>query len=186
MNSEPYEYAVSPNGNSALRETERADRGKAMIDRRRARDHAMLGSLDAARAGELRLLVDRESFGEPRRRIRVGKERRGAAEDVLAERPDAARAIEMEDVRELVRDDELRPVVRVAERRLRDGRIGVDDDAVRGERRGGAVGEIDVVGEDEVDHAARRMHLARQLGVRALGVGGDAAGEGLGGGLKWT
>ena len=131
MNSEPYEYAVSPNGKCPCAETESADRRKAVIDRGGARDHAMLGPFDASRAGELGFLVDRESFGQPRRRIRVWEKQRRAAEDLLAERPNAARAVEMKDVRQLVRDDELCPVIRVAKRGLRHRRIGVDDDAVR-------------------------------------------------------
>src|SRR5579884_1422176 len=160
-----------------LGEARVAEAGKAVIDRGGARDHAMLGSLDASGAGQPRLLVDGESFGEPRRRVEIRKERGGAAEDMLADEPQAAGAIEMEDVGELVGDDELSPVVGVAQRRLVDGRIGVDDDAIRRIRRGVAVREIDIVGEDDVDHAARGMQLLRQLGVRTLGVAGDAAGE---------
>ena len=140
----------------------------------------MLGSFDAAGAGDLRLLVDGESFGEPRRRIEIRKQRRRAAEDVLPERPDAARAIEMEDVRQLVGDDHLPPVVGVAQRRFGDRRIGEDDDAVRRKGRRGAVRGVDVVGDDDVDLAARRMELLRELRVRALGVGGDAAREAFG------
>ena len=52
MNSEPYAYADFAERKAALRETERADRRKGAVDRRGARDHAMLGPLDASRAGD--------------------------------------------------------------------------------------------------------------------------------------
>src|SRR6185503_14205655 len=79
--------AVLAERKAPLRETQSADARKLVIDRRGARDHAMLGALDPSRAGELRFLVDRESFNEPRRRVEIRKERIRAAEDVLAERP---------------------------------------------------------------------------------------------------
>jgi hypothetical protein len=89
-------------------------------------------------------------------------------------------SFEMKDVGQLVRDDELAPVIRVAKRRFGHRRVRVDDDAVRGVRRGRAVRFVDVVGEDDVDGAARRMELLRQLAVRALGVGRNAAREWFG------
>src|SRR5438128_683464 len=110
-----------------------------MIDRGGARDHAMLRAFDASGAGELRLFVDGKAFDEPRRRVEIRKERVGASEDVLANRPQPARAVEMEDVRELVGDDELAPVVRVAERRFADRWVREDGDAIRRVRRGESV-----------------------------------------------
>ncbi len=167
-----------------LAEAPRADVRERAVDRRRARDHPVLGSEDAARAGEVRLLVDGHSLEQPRRRVQIRKRRRRATEDVLAERPDAAHAIEVEDVRQLVRDHQLRPIVRVAERRLRDRRIGVDDDAIRRKRRGVSVGEVGVVGEDDVDHPTRRMELVRQLVVRPLGVSGESTRDRLEGRIE--
>ncbi len=160
---------------ASLPQAPRADARKSSVDCRRARDHAMLGPLDAPGAGEIRLLVDRHSLEEPRRRVEIREGRRRAAEDVLAQRPDAAHAIELEDVRQLVRDHHLCPIVRVAKRALVHRRIGVDDDAVRRERARGSVREVDVVAERDVDHAARRVHLARELVVRPLRVGGETA-----------
>ena len=72
----------------------------------------MLRALDPTGPGEIRFLVDRESFGEPGRIVEIREQQLRAAEYVLTERPDAARAVEVKDVRQLVRDDQLRPVIR--------------------------------------------------------------------------
>ena len=80
---------------------------------------------------------------------------------------------------ELVGDDERIPVVVVAE----SGRIGrrmrEDDDSVGWKRRRVSVHVVDVVGDDEIDRAARWHELGRQLGVCALGVDSRAPGFGF-------
>ncbi len=69
----------------------------------------------------------------------------------------------MEDVRQLVGDDELQPVVVEAQRRRVDGRLRVDDDAVRRQRRREAVRDVAVVGQTtRSTRSARRAQLARE------------------------
>jgi hypothetical protein len=76
-----------------------------------------------------------------------------------------------------VRHDEVDPVVEELQRRRIDGRTGVDDDAVGGERSRVAVGDVDVVGDDEVDGGSWLVELFREAGVGALGRTGGAAGD---------
>ena len=104
--------------------------------------------------------------------------------DPLAERPEAAHAIEMEDVRHLVCHEETHPVLMRPQRELLHGRSGVEHDPVRREGRGRAVRVIHVVGEDEIDTPAGGRQLARQGDVCGLGDIHDAPGERLEPGLE--
>ncbi len=81
----------------------------------------------------------------------------------------------MENVRELVGDDERVPVIVVAETGSVRGWVRIDDDSIRWEWRRVAIHEIDVVRDDEIDDAAWRYELRRQLSVRTLGVDGGPA-----------
>jgi hypothetical protein len=120
----------------ALREARRAETQlvepeEMPLDGAGARVHAVQRVVEATAAREARFLMDGEPLGEPRRAVRVGKEVRPATEHSLHDAPDTARPIEMEDVRQLVRDDELQPVLVEPEPRVLDGRRGEDDDPVR-------------------------------------------------------
>src|SRR6266852_4513445 len=85
----------------------------------------------------------------------------------------------MKDVRELVYDDEPLPAVVRLEPGIGDGWREQDCEAVGRIRRGEAIRCVDVVGEREIDDAARRMELSGQQAKRALrfrsGLNGDAA-----------
>jgi len=137
--------------------------------------HALVRPVHAAGAGDVALVEHGEAFGDPRRLVLVGKEERRAAEHILREAPPAARAIQVEHVRELVRDDQLEPIIVVAERHDIEAGARIHEDAVGGVRRGGPIGEIDVVGDDEVDGAARRVQSLGERRVGLLGVHGGAA-----------
>jgi len=65
----------------------------------------MLRALQAADSGEAGLVVDGQAFVNPAGLVEIREKQCVATEDRLPERPDAARAIEVEDVRELVGDD---------------------------------------------------------------------------------
>ena len=84
--------------------------------------------------------------------------------------PPPGGAIEMEDVRELVRHDEIDPVVEKTQRRRVDRRTRIDDDAVRRKDRRVAVRNVEIVGDREFDRPAWNMELLRQAAVRALGA----------------
>src|SRR5205823_11707747 len=103
-------------GEAGRREARLADSWQRVVDRARARDHAMLGALDAAGAGESRLVVNGQPLRQPGGIVLVREEIGGSAEDKLREPPHAARAIEMKDVRQLVSDDHRAPVVSEAQR----------------------------------------------------------------------
>ena len=75
----------------------------------------------------------------------------------------------MEDVRELVRDDERKPVLVEAQRVALDGRRREHDDAIVRQRRGVSVRVVGIVGDDEIDCASWRLQLLRQLYIRTLG-----------------
>ena len=136
--------------------------------RSRGDDHRLVRPLHASEAGEITLVVDREPFCHPPGQIQIGKERGRAAEDVLREPPPSARAIEMEDVRELVRDDEREPVIVEAERQVVERRMRVHDHAIRGKGRRRSVREVDVVRDHEIDRPARLDELRREPRVRTL------------------
>ena len=78
--------------------------------------------------------------------------------------------VEMEDVRQLVRDQLLEPVVEVGQREMIGGRPGEKDDAVGGPDRGEAVRCVVVVRQDDVDAPGwPRAELCRELPVGLLG-----------------
>ncbi len=137
--------------------------------RMRARDGWKVGAHGAAGAGELRLVVHRDAFRHPARRVGVRKEERVAAEHELPGAPQATRAVEMEDVRQLVRDHQIHPVVDELQRVRVDGRTRVDHDPVRRKERRVAVRRVVVVPDHDVHDAARWMEFLRQGLVRPLG-----------------
>ena len=147
-----------------------------MLECRGAGNHAALGVLQSPAVGESRFVVDGESLGEPGRTVGIGEQRGRSAKDVLREAPCAPHTVEVEDVGELVRDDDAKPVFIEAEGAGVNGRRGEDDDAVGGNGGGVAVGVVGVVGDYEVDGAARWCEFAGQQLVSMFGCGaGDAA-----------
>ena len=123
-----------------------------------------------AAARQPRLVVGRQPLRHPARLIGVWKGTRDAAEHALNHAPHALGAIEMEDVRELVRRDEAQPVVEVLEAGVGRGGGGEHGEPVRREHRREAVGRVDVVAEHDVDDTARRMQLVAQQLVGALSL----------------
>ncbi|MCA1792051.1 MAG: hypothetical protein LC667_20030 [Thioalkalivibrio sp.] len=86
--------------------------------------------------------------------------------------------VEVDDVRQLVRDDEVEPIVEIAEARFVDRRTRVDGHAIRRRDLGEAVREIGVVGDENVDRPARkREERGLQRGERDLGAVGRPASE---------
>ena len=142
-------------------ETQLVQSEQVAFRRAGARVHAVQRVVEATARREARLLVHGEPLGEPRRAVRVGKEVRRAPEHALRDAPDAARPIELEDVRQLVRDDELQPVLVEAEPGVLDRRHGEDDDPVRRRDDGVAVGVVRVVGDEQVDASTRRRERRR-------------------------
>ena len=75
----------------------------------------MFRALQSSDTGEARFEVDGQTFEHPPRLVQIREEQWISDEDRLSEPPDAARAIEMEDVGQLVGDDERVPVIVVAQ-----------------------------------------------------------------------
>ena len=91
-------------------------------------------------------------------------------ENISAESPDTIGTIEMKNVGELVRDDQLAPVIVVAKLRRIDRRVSEDHYAICRERRGVAVHIVVVVGNHQIDFASGRSKLSAQLREGQLGV----------------
>ncbi len=142
-------------------------------------DHLLVRAFDATEAREIALEVDRESLGRPSGQVLIREERGRPAENVLRHTPPSACAIQMEDVRELVRDDEREPVIVVAEREIIQRRMRVDDHAIRWEWRRRSIREVDVVCHHQIDRASRLHEPLGQLRVRALRAHRRAARRGL-------
>ena len=119
----------------------------------------MLGAFQPTFAGQARLEVYGQSFEHPSRLVQIGKKHRIAPEDRLSESPDPARAIEMENVGELVGDYECVPILVGAQSGRFGRRVRVENDPVGWKRRREAVYEIDVVGDDDIDRSSRRYQL---------------------------
>ena len=79
-----------------------------------------------------------------------------------------ARAIEVQDVRVFVREDQLEPVGRVADQRFGRGRDHGDLDRVVGNRRRPAVREIRLVDQDDLHASARDAEHRLELPPHAL------------------
>jgi len=130
------------------------------VERGGPRDGAEVCAAQPSAVRELRLVVHGQPLGEPRGGEEGGKEQRHAPEHLPPGGPDPTRAVEVKDVRELVRHDQLHPVLGQPQPLSLDGRSGEDGDTVRRKRGREAVGKVDVVGDDELDGRAGRMQLA--------------------------
>ena len=155
-------------GKVRVRVGELVDAREAMLQRRAARQHAVLAADDASRARQPRFIRYRQPFGDPARMVAVHEEHRHATEHLLEQRPDSPHAIEMEDVHQLVGDEELQVVIGEAQRALGDRRVRIDHDAIRRGRHRKSIGVVDVVGDEDVDAAPRPRQVRRELDVRGL------------------
>ena len=160
----------------------RVDRHRSQLGVLRAHDRAVERPVGAAPPRDARLVVDRETLDQPVGRVEVGEESRHPSEHAARQPPPAAREIELEDVRELVREPHVQPGVvvpqlDVARRRRR-------EDERRGDRvlGGEAVGVVGVVADDHLDATPRGREPRGEGRVRRLCVGGrlDAERFGLG------
>ena len=132
------------------------DAFEASLERRGAQDHLIEGPFHAARLGEVGLVPSCDALREPAGRAGLGKERPRARHSSKQSTRDLAdeviRPVQVHDVRELVRDDQFHPVVVISQGGVADGRTSVDRDAIRWIQLGEAIGDVDVVGHQKVDH----------------------------------
>src|SRR5260370_22735259 len=105
---------------------------------------------------ELRFVVRRESFDDPARLVLVREGPRRTTQHALHGTPDALRAIEVEDVGELVGGYETQPAVVEQQAVVACGWGGEDRDAARGKHRLGTAPSIDVVPDGPVHHPPPR------------------------------
>ena len=153
----------------------RAQRLEAPLEGRRPQHHLVVGAMHAAARGQGRLVPGREPLDHPPRHVRAGEGEDGpgprhAAEEGAEDPAEPPGVVEVEDVRELVDDELLQPVVEVAQREVVGRGARVEHDAVRGRYAGRAVRDVDVVGQDDVDGSARTRAEPRRQGlVRPLG-----------------
>src|SRR6185503_10968395 len=92
---------------------------------------------------------------------------------VSAKPPESVGAVAVKDVSELVSYYESSPVGIVAKLRRIDRRMREHDDSVCWKGRRVSVHVVDVVGNDEIHFAFRRLELSAQLGKRSLGCNGS-------------
>src|SRR5256885_670078 len=142
-------------------------RGTGSVRSRLSSTRAVAAAPPAA-VRESRFVVGRESLDHPARLILVGEQSGSAAEHALQRAPDPPRAVEVKDVRELVRGDETQPAVVEQQAVVAGGRRDVDRDAARWKHRGEPVRRIDVVAQGEIHDTARRARLPGEEVVRPL------------------
>ena len=107
-----------------------------------------------------------------------------AAEHPSQHSPAAARLVEMKDVRELVGREQFERIARVEQIAV-NRRVGVRDDAVRWQRRRGAVEDVALVNEYYPDLSSwSRAVRAHQSRVRRLGLRRGATRVNLQSGLE--
>ena len=139
--------------------------------------HVVEAAAQTAGGRLARLHEDRHPLDEPGRLRQVGGV--GSAEDrVDRQRTDAQHRVEVNDVGELVRDEQLHVVVEVVQLVERVGRDAVGVDEGVGDGAGRAVGLVGDVAEDDGHPAARPpVEVAGVEPVGALGEVGDPLGE---------
>ena len=104
--------AAGPVGQAAV---DAAKRLQPSRPRRLRDDGPEVAGVQAARGGDRALFVGGETLDLPRRQKQIGKRIRQAAEDASNKAGPSLRPIEMDDVRELVREGQPQPVVGVAD-----------------------------------------------------------------------
>ena len=146
------------------------------LQRCRPHHHLLPGAPHAPRTRELRLEVGCEPLGDPggcRARREDGPGGGQSAEQLADDLADGARHVQVEGVHQFVRDDECQPVVEVRDAPALHRRTREDRDAVVRDRRREAVGDVGVIGQEQLDRDRRRVdETIRQQCVRPLrGVG---------------
>ena len=158
-------------------------RGQGALHGGGAEDHLLPRPPDPPGVGQLRLEVGGQSFAHPgggRRGRKARPTARETAEDGPQHLARRADHVEVEGVNQLVRYDELQPVVEVRDAAAVHGRTREDRDLVVGERGGVAVGDVGVVGQEKLDRpGGRRAEAVDQERVGRLGVRARAARQGF-------
>ena len=117
----------------------------------------------------LRFVERREPLDQVAAVEEVREGQLAAAEHPSQHAPAAARFVEMEHVRELVRDEQFDRVVGVEQLTL-DRRVRERDDPVGRKRRRGPVEDVSLIDDDQADLAARRRSVRlRQQRMRRFG-----------------
>ena len=132
-------------------------------------DREKVAGVQPSFARDRALLVGREPLDLPLRQEDVGEGVRRASEDISSDPRPAFGAIEVDDVRELVREEQAQPVVRLRVRSRRRDRV--EDHGVVRHRRRVAVEQLGLIGEHDL-RPARGGHAQPPL-ERAPGVLGD-------------
>ena len=101
------------------------------------------------------LLVSREPFNVPRRQEEIRKGHRRTAEDAAQHARPRFGTIEVDDVRELVGEDQPKPVVGLADEVRAGGPRRGDHDHVVGNRRREAVREFRLIDQNHVGACGR-------------------------------
>ena len=159
--------AARPVGQAAVDAIERLE---TILPRGLADNGAEIARVQPSFAGDHALLVRRQPFDLPRREEEVRKCVRCAPEDSANDSRPACRAIEVHDVRELVREHQTHPVVELGTGSGR--RHRVQDHGVVRHRRGVPVVQFGLIGEHDL-RSARRCEAERPL-ERAPRLFGDA------------
>ncbi len=132
--------AARPVGQAAVDAIERFE---ATLSRAFLNDGEEVSRVKPPFAGDRTLLVRRQTFDLPLRQKDVRERNRRAAEDPSNDPRPAFRAIEVDDVRELVREDQTQPVIEIRAGSRR--RHGVQDHGVVRHRRGVAIEQLGLV-----------------------------------------
>ena len=144
--------AAGPVGEAAVHAIERLE----PMARRGFGDHRReIAGMEASVAGHDAFFVGRETFDLPRRQEHVRKSQGHAPEDAADQARPPFGSIEVDNVRELVRERDAQPVVDVADEFRSRRPHGVQDDRVVGQGRRVAVGELGLIGEHDVRPARR-------------------------------
>ena len=150
------------------------------FDRRGTQHHLVEGPFHATGLSEVGLVPRRDALRDPAWRAASREERprtRYPSEHSTGDSADeVARPVQVHDVCELVRDDELHPVVEICEGGIIDGRTRENGNAIRRGQLSEPIGDVDVVRHQQVDHPARCLdELSGELVVCALRDAGGSA-----------
>ena len=159
--------AAWPVGQAAVEAIERL---QPVLARGFADDVAEVSGVQPSFSGDRALFVRRQSLDLPGRQEEIWKRVGRASEDRARHPRPAFGSIEVHDVRELVREDQAQPVLRLG---VRSGRgHGVEDHGVVRDRRRVAVEQLGLIRQDDPGH--RRRRDAERTQKRAPRVLGDA------------
>ncbi len=161
------------------RKTPSIEGEETAVYRGRIHQHPLVGAGHATAPRDLALEVRGEPLDHPAGIVQIREEHGRPAEHALGHAPPSTRPIQVEDMRELVREDEREGIIVVAERRHVEWRVHVDDDPVGRRLEREPVRVVDVVGDDDVDRSTRRVEPRGEPDVCGLGGRCGAAGSDL-------